>query len=120
MCMMKNSGEKEACEVAKNLAAIDGRVGSLEVRMDKMEGSLAVGFTQVNSAISNLANQFGERMTNLDTRIIESKVKWGEWARSSLSAVGCWLGKWGGVIILAALGLSNAKSIADIIKGWCA
>ena len=26
MCMMKNSGEKEACEVANNLAALDGRV----------------------------------------------------------------------------------------------
>lgn len=25
MCMMKNSGEKEACEVANNLAALDGR-----------------------------------------------------------------------------------------------
>ena len=26
MCMMKNSGEKEACEVAKNLEAIGVRV----------------------------------------------------------------------------------------------
>ena len=28
MCMMKNSGEKEACEVANNLAALDGRVNA--------------------------------------------------------------------------------------------
>ena len=40
MCMMKNSGEKEACEVAKNLAALDGRVTKVEERMNKMEGSL--------------------------------------------------------------------------------
>ena len=120
MCMMAKNGEAESCEVAKNLAALDGRVGSLEGRMDKMEGSLSVGFAQVNSSIQQLATDFGTRMTNLDTRLIESKVKWGEWARSSLSSVGVWLGKWGGIIILAALGLSNAKSIADIIKGWCA
>ena len=29
MCMMKNSGEKEACEVAKSLAALDGRETAL-------------------------------------------------------------------------------------------
>ena len=40
MCMMKNSGEKEACEVANNLAALDGRVTKVEERMNKMEGSL--------------------------------------------------------------------------------
>ena len=31
MCMMKNSGEKEACEVAKNLEAIGVSVTNLEV-----------------------------------------------------------------------------------------
>lgn len=120
MCMMKQNGEAESCEVAKSLAKLDDRVTKVEDRLDKMEGSLSVGFTQVNAAIQQLATDFGTRMTNLDTRLIESKVKWGEWARTSLNSVGGWLGKWGGVIILAALGLSNAKSIAEIIRGWCA
>ena len=43
MCMMKNSGEKEACEVANNLAALDGRVTKVEERMNKMEASLNCG-----------------------------------------------------------------------------
>lgn len=38
MCMMRQNGERESCEVAKSLAALDGRVGSLETRMDKMDG----------------------------------------------------------------------------------
>ena len=33
MCMMKNSGDKEACEVANNLAALDGRVTKVEERI---------------------------------------------------------------------------------------
>ena len=43
MCMMKNSGEKEACEVANNLAALDGRVTKVEERMNKMKASLNCG-----------------------------------------------------------------------------
>ena len=36
MCMMKNSGEKEACEVARNLEALGVRVTNVETRMNKM------------------------------------------------------------------------------------
>ena len=107
MCMMKNSGEKEACEVAKNLAALDGRVGSLEVRMDKMEGSLAVGFTQVNSSIQQLATDFGNRMNTLDQRIVEEKAKWGDCFRN-------WLGWIVKLLILgcgAAMGMTAYKMI---------
>ena len=43
MCMMKNSGEKEACEVARNLEALGVRVTNVETRMDNMKASLNCG-----------------------------------------------------------------------------
>ena len=118
MCMMAKNSEKESCEVAKSLAALDGRVGSLEVRMDKMEGSLAVGFAQVNSSIQQLATDFGTRMNTLDQRIVEEKakenerkyaeqVKWGEVKRN--------IATWAARLILlgcaSAMGLTAWKMI---------
>lgn len=107
MCMMAKNGEAESCEVAKNLAALDGRVGSLEGRMDKMEGSLSVGFAQVNSSIQQLATDFGTRMNTLDQRIVEEKAKWGDCFRS-------WLGWIVKLLILgcgAAMGMTAYKMI---------
>ena len=62
MCMMKNSGEKEACEVAKNLAALDGRVTKVEERMNKMESSLNDGFQSLSISISNIGHDVGTRV----------------------------------------------------------
>lgn len=69
MCMMKNSSEKEACEVAKSLAALDWRVGSLETRMDKMDGALSDGFNALSVSIGNLRHDVGDRIN-----IIEKKI----------------------------------------------
>lgn len=78
MCMMAKSSEKESCEVAKSLAALDGRVGSLEVRMDKMEGSLSDGFKTLSSAINTLGHDFGERMNLIEKKVVDEKQEWGK------------------------------------------
>ena len=75
MCMMKNSGEKEACEVAKNLAALDGRVGSLEFRMDKMKASLNDGFKSLSVCIGNLGHDVGERVNIIEKKVVDEKAK---------------------------------------------
>lgn len=116
MCMRNNS--EESCEVAKSLAALDGRVDAVEKRMDKIEGSLSVGFTQVNAAISNLANQFGERMNTLDKRIVEEKAKHDERIDSNRLAWHDTLRKvvtWTATVVLSgasvAMGVSIYKNI---------
>lgn len=103
----------ENCKLQERVEAMDDRIGKVEVRIDKLESALNSGFTQVNTSIQQLATDFSSRMTNIDTRLVESKVKWGEWARSSLNAIGRWLAKWGAVVLLVALGLANAKNIAS-------
>ena len=78
MCMMKNSGEKEACEVANNLAALDGRVTKVEARMTKIEGSLNDGFKSLSVSISNLGHDFGGRMNIIERKVVDEKAEWGK------------------------------------------
>ena len=95
MCMMKNSGEKGACEVAKSLAALDGRVGSLETRMDKMDGALSDGFSTLSVSISNLRHDVGDRINIIEKKVVDEKAEWGKSFRKwldwivKLLIVGC-------------------------------
>ena len=73
MCMMKNSGEKEACEVANNLAALDGRVTKVEERMNKIEGSLNDGFKSLSVSISNLGHDVGSRVNLIEKKVVDEK-----------------------------------------------
>lgn len=78
MCMMKNSGEKEACEVANNLAALDGRVTKVEERMNKIEGSLNDGFKSLSVSISNLGHDVGNRVNLIEKKVVDEKQEWGK------------------------------------------
>ena len=78
MCMMKNSSEKEACEVAKNLAALDGRVTKVEERMNKMEASLNDGFKSLAVSISNLGHDVGNRVNLIEKKVVDEKQEWGK------------------------------------------
>ena len=78
MCMMKNSGEKEACEVANNLAALAGRVTKVEERMNKIEGSLNDGFKSLSVSIGNLGHDVGNRMNLIEKKVVDEKQEWGK------------------------------------------
>ena len=93
--MMKNSGEKEACEVANNLAALDGRVTKVEERMNKMEGSLNDGFKSLSVSIGNLGHDVGNRVNLIEKKVVDEKQEWGRSFRKwldwivKLLIVGC-------------------------------
>ena len=95
MCMMKNSGEKEACEVANNLAALDGRVTKIETRMNKMEASLNDGFKSLSVSIDNLGHDVGNRVNLIEKKVVDEKQEWGRSFRKwldwivKLLIVGC-------------------------------
>lgn len=108
MCMMaKKDGGVESCEVAKSLAALDGRVGSLETRMDKMEGSLSDGFKTLSSAINTLGHDFGDRMNLIEKKVVDEKAKWGDSFRKWLD----WIVKLLILGCLAAMGMTAYKVI---------
>ena len=73
MCMMRNSGEKEACEVAKSLAALDGRVTKVEERMNKIDG-----FKSLSVSIGNLGHDVGERVNLIEKKVVDEKAEWGK------------------------------------------
>ena len=81
MCMMKNSGEKEACEVARNLEALGVRVTNVETRMNKIEASLNDGFKSLSVSISNLGHDVGNRMNLIEVKVVDEKVEWGKTLR---------------------------------------
>ena len=92
MCM-KNT--EEGCILSKQQAELKGKVTNLDNRLTKVETDLSKirseaqdGFKQgaeamraINASVANLAHDFGERMNNLDKRIITEKEKWGETLR---------------------------------------
>ena len=104
MCMMAKSSEKESCEVAKSLVALDGRVGSLETRMDKMEGSLADGFKTLSKSISDLGHDFGDRMNLIEKKVVDEKAEWGKVLRK--------------VVIWSAATLLSGAAVAMGVTIW--
>lgn len=87
MCMMAKDGEKESCEVAKSLFALDGRVGSLEARMDRMESSFSDGFKALTSAVNLLGHDFGDRMNLIEKKVVDEKAEWGKTLRKIVVVV---------------------------------
>lgn len=92
MCM-RNSEEgcvlaNQQKELKAKVADMDTRLTKVEIDVGKIRSETQDGFRQgaqamreINASLSNLAHDFGERMNNLDKRIIVEKEKWGETLR---------------------------------------
>ena len=109
MCMMKNSGEKEACEVANNLAALDGRVTKVEERMNKMEASLNDGFKSLSVSISNLGHDVGSRVNLIEKKVVDEKQEWGRSFRKWLD----WIVK----LLIVGCGTAMGVTIWKLVFG---
>ena len=109
MCMMKNSGENEACEVANNLAALDGRVTKVEERMNKIEGSLNDGFKSLSVSISNLGHDVGSRVNLIEKKVVDEKQEWGRSFRKWLD----WIVK----LLIVGCGMAMGITTWKLISG---
>lgn len=92
MCMRAS---EEGCVLAEQQKELKNEVDGLKERLTNVEhdvGKIRLeaqdGFKQgaeamrnINTSVSNLAHDFGERMNNLDKRVIAEKEKWGETLR---------------------------------------
>ena len=107
--MMKNSGEKEACEVANNLAALDGRVTKVEERMNKMESSLNDGFKSLSVSISNLGHDVGSRVNLSEKKVVDEKQEWGKSFRKWLD----WIVK----LLIIGCGTAMGVTVWKLIFG---
>jgi hypothetical protein len=70
------------------VTSIEGRMSQVEHDLGKMRSETQDGFRQgaetmraINTSLSNLAHDFGERMNGIDRRLVEEKQKWGDTLR---------------------------------------
>ena len=68
----------------KRVDGIENRMSQVEHDVAKMRSESQDGFKAINTSLSNLAHDFGDRMNNLDKRLVEEKQKWGDTLRSIL------------------------------------
>ena len=102
-CILAASQE----ELKKDVAALDTRLTKVEADVGKMRTEAQDAFKSLNTSVNNLAHDFGERMNNLDKRIVAEKEKWGDTIRDIV--------KWTVRVILAgcavAMGVTAWQSI---------
>jgi len=122
MCMRKT---KEGCVLANQQKALEAKVADMGTRLTQVETDIGKirsetqnGFKQgaeamreINVSVSNLAHDFGARMTNMEARIITEKEKWGEVLRTIL--------KWGAkALILGALVAMGVNIVSSVLKSF--
>lgn len=111
MCMKSTP---EGCELRDELKETKTAVASLDTRLTKVEGDVALmrsetqeGIRALTASVSNLAHDFGSRMNSMDARLVEEKVKWGDTLRKMLL--------WAARVILAgcavAMGVTAWKTL---------
>ena len=102
------------CDWKPDFESLNARVDGIESRMSQVEHDVGKmrtesqdGFKALATSLSNLAHDFGDRMNNLDKRIITEKEKWGETLRSIVT--------WAVRVILAgcavAMGITAWRSL---------
>ena len=115
MCMRAS---EEGCVLAAQQNELKERVTALEKDVAEIRTETQSGFKQgaeamreINVSVSNLAHDFGARMTNMEARIITEKEKWGEVLRTIL--------KWGAkALILGALVAMGVNIVSSVIKSF--
>ena len=109
------------CDWKPDFDTLNERVDGIESRLEKVESDMGKmrsetqdGFKQgaeamraINTTVCTIAHDFGERMNNLDKRIVAEKEKWGETLRKIVL--------WAARILLAgaavAMGITAWKNI---------
>lgn len=85
----------------KRVDGIDKRLVGVETKQSEQTQMMREGFADVKA---QLHDAYAE------------KVAWGDWARHALTEVGRWIGKWAPVVLLVAIGVGNARNIAQWIS----
>lgn len=84
-----------------DITNLENRVDSLENRVTALETKITTGFQDIKNLMNNL---------------FQEKCEWGKFARESLRAIGKWLAKYGAIVLLCAIGLSQGINIYKMVN----
>lgn len=107
----------EGCVLAEQQKELKAKVEGMDVRLTKVEEDVgkvrsetqegfksgAAAMREISASVANLAHDFGQRMNNLDTRIVSEKEKWGETLRDIL--------RWTARVILAGAAVAMGITV---------
>lgn len=97
MCDWRPDFEK----MEKRQDEFDARLVRVEATQNELKEMVKIGFAEIKA-------QFHDMYAD--------KIAWSDWARNALTEVGKWLGKWSPVVLLVAIGVGNARNIAQWIS----
>jgi len=115
---MRNS--EDGCILAAQQNELKERVTVLERDVANIRAETQAGFKQgaeamreINTSVSNLAHDFGQRFNNIETTVVSEKVKWGETLRKIVL--------WSAMVILSgcavAMGVTIYKNFFSNLTG---
>ena len=107
MCM-----SSENCKLQERVDAIDNRVSRIEQDMAIRFDAVTSAVNSTNTAVNQLAADFGSQMNEMRTKLIDEKVAWGQWARTNLGKVILWACG----LIAFACGMNKMPDIIKSIK----
>lgn len=120
MCMR---AKEEKCALStqidalkKDVVLLDKRMTAQEDAVKKMRAEAQDGFKhgaetmrEINTSVSNLAHDFGQRFNNIETTVVSEKVKWGETLR--------WVVKLSAKVLIAGAALAmGVNAIENYFK----
>lgn len=111
MCMKSTP---EGCELRDELKETKAAVSALDTRLTKVERDLGSmrsetqeGIRALTASIANLAHDFGQRFSNVETVAVKEKTEWGKTLREIL--------RWTARVVLAgcavAMGITAWRSL---------
>ena len=107
MCMAS-----ENCKLQERVDAIDNRVSRIEQDMAIRFDAVTSAVNSPNTAVNQLAADFGSQMNEMRTKLIDEKVAWGQWARTNLGKVILWACG----LIAFACGMNKMPDIIKAVK----
>lgn len=85
---------------------MDTRLTQVEQDVGKMRSESQDGFKALTASLANLAHDFGQRFSNIESVAVQEKAKWGDTLRS--------ITRWAVKVLLlgaaVAMGVNIAKS----------
>ena len=68
----------------KRVDSIESRFSQMEHDVSKMRSESQDAFRELNTSLSNLAHDFGQRFSNVETVAVKEKTEWGKTLREIL------------------------------------